>query len=177
MNPGLTKSLRRFQCVDSRETDLSPPESFEPIENIGGSTGWYAFDRLWRLRLLVDRALGGVEIQKGRKDGAGLNSGDALDWWSVEAYQPDTLLLLRAEMKLPGRAWLRFDVSPNVTGSTIRQTTTFEAAGLAGLVYWYGTYPLHSVVFRGMLEGIVSCSKRKSDASETTRAEQSIRLS
>jgi hypothetical protein len=83
-----------------------------------------------------------------------LAPGDALDFWRVEAVEPGRLLRLRAEMKTPGRAWLQFEVEPNGTGSIVRQTAHFDPRGLAGLAYWYALYPLHKLVFAGMLRGI-----------------------
>jgi len=81
--------------------------------------------------------------------------GDALDFWRVEAVEPDALLHLAAEMKLPGRAWLQFEVEPDGEGSLLRQTAIFDPRGLSGLAYWYALYPLHQLVFAGMLPGIV----------------------
>jgi hypothetical protein len=83
-----------------------------------------------------------------------LNVGDALDFWRVEAYEPNRVLQLSAEMKVPGRAWLEFEVVPDGSGATIRQTAIFDPMGLSGLLYWYGLYPLHQLVFAGMLRGI-----------------------
>ena len=84
--------------------------------------------------------------------------GDALDFWRVEAIEPDALLRLAAEMKLPGRAWLQFEVEPDGAGSTLRQTAIFDPVGLLGLAYWYGHYPLHQLVFAGMVRGIVAAT-------------------
>ena len=83
-----------------------------------------------------------------------------LDWWRVETYEPNRLLRLAAEMKVPGRAWLEFEVTPDGDGSIIRQTALFDPVGLAGLVYWWGVYPLHQLVFRGMLAGIARAALR-----------------
>jgi hypothetical protein len=99
-------------------------------------------------------------MRRGRPDPDRLSVGDTLDWWRVEAYEPDHLLRLRAEMKLPGRAWLEFEVVPTERGSTIRQTAVFDPSGLLGLAYWYGIYPLHVLVFRGMLAGIAREARR-----------------
>jgi hypothetical protein len=98
-----------------------------------------------------------------------LSIGDALDWWRVEEYQPNRLLRLRAEMRLPGRAWLEFEVEPASRGSTIRQTAIFDPTGLAGLLYWYGIYPLHAAVFRGMLAGIARAAAQEGRGREGTR--------
>jgi len=93
-------------------------------------------------------------VRRGRPHPERLHVGDALDFWRVEAYEPDRRLRLAAEMKVPGRAWLEFEVSDVEGGSIIRQTAVFDPAGLAGLIYWYGIYPLHARVFRGMLAAV-----------------------
>jgi hypothetical protein len=100
-----------------------------------------------------------VGIRRGRRHPEWLTVGDTVDWWRVESFIPDRQLRLVAEMKLPGRAWLAFEVEGDASGSTIRQTAIFEPAGLAGLIYWYALYPLHQLVFAGMLRGIVRVAK------------------
>ena len=149
------------RLVDSREieSDRSPAEAFAPIRRIGGRQGWYAFDRLWRARGFLDLLFGGVGLRRGRRDPETLAIGDTLDWWRVEGFEPDRRLLLRAEMKVPGRAWLDFEVEATPTGSRIRQTAIFDPSGLAGLAYWYGIYPLHVAIFRGMLVGIARAAQ------------------
>jgi uncharacterized protein YbjT (DUF2867 family) len=165
-DPGLFGSyggMRRGRRLgDSRqcELDVLPAEAFAPIRRIGGGTGWYAYDWLWRLRGFIDLLLGGVGVRRGRRDPEDLSIGDTLDWWRVEDYEPNHLLRLRAEMRLPGRAWLEFEVEPTDRGSKIRQTAVFDPTGLLGLLYWYGIYPLHAAVFRGMLAGIAQAARR-----------------
>ncbi|MCG8469668.1 MAG: SDR family oxidoreductase [Gemmatimonadetes bacterium] len=161
-SPGPQRSLAgvRFgsRIVDSRavETIHAPESAFAPIRRIGGRTGWYYGDRLWRLRGLIDLLLGGVGSRRGRRDPEQLAPGETVDFWRVEAVEPDRLLRLRAEMKLPGRAWLQFEVEPEPAGgSRVRQTAVFDPVGLFGLAYWYALYPLHQLVFKGMLERIV----------------------
>ena len=135
--------------------DAPPAAAFAPIRRIGGRNGWYCLDWLWRLRGAIDLLAGGVGMRRGRRDPEALAVGDTLDFWRVEAYEPDVRLRLAAEMKLPGRAWLEFEVQPRgAGGSTIRQTAVFDPAGLPGLCYWYGIYPLHARIFGGMLRGI-----------------------
>jgi hypothetical protein len=152
---------RGRRLVDSRqiEVDRSPAEAFTPIRRIGGRQGWYAFDWLWRIRGFLDLLVGGVGMRRGRRDPDALSVGETLDWWRVEQYEPDRRLVLRAEMKLPGRAWLEFEVEPTQGGSKIRQTAIFDPSGLAGLAYWYGIYLLHVAVFRGMLAGIAGAAR------------------
>jgi uncharacterized protein YbjT (DUF2867 family) len=144
----------RFVDARKREVDVSPEEAFAPIRRIGGETGWYAYDWLWRLRGFLDLCVGGVGVRRGRPSTADLHVGDALDFWRVEAYEPGRLLRLSAEMKLPGRAWLEFEVEPRAGGATIRQNAIFDPVGLGGLVYWYLLYPLHRMVFSAMIENI-----------------------
>jgi len=147
--------------ADSRhcQLELPPAQALAPVRRIGGETGWYAYDWLWRLRGFLDLLIGGVGVRRGRPDPEQLRVGDTVDWWRVEAWQPDRLLRLRAEMKLPGRAWLEFEARPDGRGTSLRQTAIFDPAGLLGLLYWYGIYPLHALVFRGMLAGIARAAR------------------
>jgi uncharacterized protein YbjT (DUF2867 family) len=149
------------RIVDSRSFDVpcSPTAAFRPIRRIGGNVGWYHADWLWRLRGFLDLLVGGAGTRRGRRNPHTLSPGDTVDFWRVEYYEPDRLLALRAEMKLPGRAWLQFEVEGLADGgSRIRQTAVFDPVGLFGLLYWYGLYPLHVLVFKGMLRGIATAS-------------------
>lgn len=145
------------RLVDAREAHVacSAERAFRPIQRIGGARGYYAWPWLWRLRGWLDLLAGGIGLRRGRRDPDTLSVGDALDFWRVEAFEPGHLLRLRAEMRVPGRAWLQFEVNPSDTGgSRIVQTAMFDPAGLTGLLYWYGLYPVHQPVFAGMLRGI-----------------------
>ena len=144
------------RLVDSRvaEVPVTPERAFRPIERIGGRTGWYAADWLWRLRGFLDLLVGGIGMRRGRRDPERLLTGDVLDFWRVEAIEPGRRLRLAAEMKLPGRAWLEFEVEPSAQGCTIRQTAIFDPVGVLGRAYWYSVYPLHQIVFGGMLRAI-----------------------
>ena len=144
------------RLFDSRtiKVNLPPEVLFKPIQRIGGETGWYSWNWLWRLRGFFDLLVGGVGMRRGRAHFDILRVGDTLDFWRVEEYEPNHLLRLTAEMKLPGRAWLEFEVLGDDLSSTIRQTAIFDPVGLLGLVYWYALYPLHQLVFAGMLRGI-----------------------
>ena len=115
-------------------------------------------DALWHLRGFLDLLVGGVGLRRGRRDPGQLTQGATLDFWRVEAVEPDHLLRLRAEMKLPGRAWLQFEVDGDAGGSTIRQTAIFDPVGLPGAAYWYGLFPLHSWMFAGMLRRIAAAA-------------------
>jgi len=149
------------RLVDSRNRRVSvtPAAAFVPIRRIGGANGWYFAGVLWWLRGFLDLLVGGVGMRRGRRNAQTLAVGDALDFWRVEAFEPDRRLSLVAEMKVPGRAWLQFEVEPigvqpNSQGSNIRQTAIFDPAGLGGLIYWYALYPVHRWVFAGMLRAI-----------------------
>lgn len=144
------------RLVDSRtiEVDAPPELAWEPVVRIGGETGWYYANWLWKLRGLLDLLVGGVGVRRGRRDPVRLRPGDALDWWRVEDVVPNRRLVLAAEMKVPGRAWLSFDVEPHGDGSIIRQTAIFDPVGVGGLTYWYATFPVHQLVFERMLRGI-----------------------
>ena len=145
------------RLVDSRTARVLHPaaEAFKPIRRIGGKTGWYYANWLWRLRGFLDLLVGGAGLRRGRRDPEWPLPGDTVDFWRVEAFEPERALRLSAEMKLPGRGWLLFEIEEDAAGSLIRQTSIFDPVGLLGLLYWYALYPLHSLVFAGMLRGIV----------------------
>jgi len=152
--------------VDSRvvHVDVPPERAFEPIQRIGGATGWYYGEWLWRLRGFLDLLAGGVGMRRGRRDAESLQVGEAVDCWRVETFDPPRQLRLAAEMRIPGRAWLDFEVAAEGSGSTIRQTAIFDPVGLLGIAYWYGIYPLHQLVFAGMLCGIARVAGIAKDA-------------
>jgi uncharacterized protein YbjT (DUF2867 family) len=132
----------------------SPKQTFAPIQRIGGETGWYYANGFWRLRGLLDQVVGGVGLRRGRRDPVRLAVGDTLDFWRVEAFEQDRLLRLSAELKTPGRIWLQFEVDGDQAETTLRQTAIFDPHGLAGLAYWYALYPIHYLIFEGMLRRI-----------------------
>lgn len=156
------------RLVDSRtaQVSVSPHLAFAPVEKIGGANGWYFANILWWLRGALDLLAGGVGLRRGRRDPHTLAAGDTLDFWRVESVQSDRRLNLVAEMKVPGRAWLQFEVEPNIRGSVIRQTAIFDPAGLGGLVYWYALYPIHRWIFNGMLQSIATTAERSARIAE-----------
>ncbi|MGI9515881.1 MAG: SDR family oxidoreductase [Pirellulaceae bacterium] len=166
------------RLVDSRtqEVDATAAEAFAPIRRIGGDNGWYYGDWLWRVRGFLDLLVGGVGVRRGRRHPEELRVGDALDFWRVEQFDDDRLLRLSAEMKIPGRAWLEFEIceDPQSGKSTIRQTAMFDPVGLFGLLYWYAVYPLHQFVFAGMLRNI--CRSIEPAVSQSTSNVRSSRL-
>ena len=144
------------RIVDSRSLSVpySAEAAFRPIQRIGGKRGWYYGKFLWFLRGLIDLLVGGVGLRRGRRDPEKLVPGDTVDFWRVEMIEKNCLLRLSAEMKIPGRAWLQFEVEEEGTHSTIRQTVLFDPVGTFGIIYWYSLYVVHSFIFRGMLLGI-----------------------
>lgn len=157
-------ALDRFggRIFDTRELVVPyPPEVvFQPIIQMGGSKGYYAYNFLWRLRGFLDLLVGGVGFRRGRRDQEKLSPGDVVDFWRVEEVKPPNLLRLKAEMKLPGRAWLEFYVEPCKEGSKITQRAVFDPIGVLGIAYWYLLYPFHHFVFNGMLNGIIKQVKK-----------------
>jgi uncharacterized protein YbjT (DUF2867 family) len=145
---------RRAVASRTVKVAASPPQTFAPIQRIGGETGWYYANAFWRLRGLLDNVVGGVGLRRGRRDPVRLTVGDTLDFWRVEAFEQDRLLRLSSEMKSPGRIWLQFEVDGNEAETTLRQTAIFDPHGLAGRVYWYALYPVHYLIFEGMLRRI-----------------------
>lgn len=124
---------------------------FRVFTGIGGERGWFYAQWLWALKALQDRLVGGVGMRMGRRHPDEIHQGEALDFWRVERVVEDRVLLLRAEMKLPGKGWLQFETSPRGPGaSMLRVTAYFEPRGLFGSLYWYSLYPVHTVIFRGL---------------------------
>lgn len=144
------------RLVDSRTraVDCGVAEAFTPIRRIGGKTGWYFGNWLWKIRGFLDLLVGGVGVRRGRRDPERVRVGDTIDFWRVEKIVDNKILRLAAEMKVPGRAWLEFEVCEAEGGATVRQTAIFDPVGLFGIVYWYSLFPLHELVFRGMLRNI-----------------------
>jgi len=144
------------RLIDARTLNINvPPEiAFNPIQHIGGEKGWYAWNLLWQLRGVIDLLLGGVGMRRGRSHKDKLIVGGTIDFWRIEKTIPNNFLRLSAEMKLPGRAWLEFEVIEKENTSTIKQTAIFEPIGIFGKMYWYSLYPLHQLIFAGMLQAI-----------------------
>jgi hypothetical protein len=144
-----------------RRVRASADELWRTIEGIGGNRGWYSFPAAWAARGWLDRMAGGVGLRRGRRDPDQLETGDTVDFWRVEEIVPGSLLRLRAEMKLPGRAWLEFSVSSEPSGGAIyRQRAIFRPVGLPGQAYWWSLRPFHDIVFGGMLRNIAATAGR-----------------
>jgi len=154
--------------LDRRDRRIAadPGTVFAVLAAIGGKKGWYSGEWLWALRGLADSLAGGVGMRRGRLHPRELSVGDPLDFWRVEAIEPDRLLRLRAEMKLPGAAWLEWRIEPTDggAGSVVTQTARFHPRGLWGRAYWYGVAPFHHFVFPGLLDGIAEEAERSAGA-------------
>lgn len=149
--------------TDERETsvDATPDAVWQVVEGIGGERGYYTGNWLWEIRGALDRVVGGVGLRRGRRDPDQTRVGDALDFWRVEERVRPTLLRLRAEMKLPGRAWLEWSIEPDgPDGSVLRQRAIFYPRGLAGQAYWLSVYPFHAFVFQPMVKRIAAEAER-----------------
>lgn len=163
-SPHVILTSREGLILEHRRRPASaPPETvFQTVSGIGGERGWFFLNAAWRLRGAIDRMIGGVGLRRGRRDPDQLRVGDALDFWRVEAVEPNHLIRLRAEMKVPGKAWLEFQVDPHQEGqaSILSQTAFFAPKGLWGLLYWYALYPLHGIIFSGLIREIVRRSEK-----------------
>ncbi len=150
------KLIERRQAL----VTATPDETFAVIRTIGGRRGYRAWDWAWELRGAADRLVGGVGLRRGRRDPVDLRVGDALDFWRVEAVQPGRLLRLRAEMKVPGAAWLQFETLPHDGGTLLVQTAYFAPRGVPGLAYWYALLPVHGRIFSGMIAALAAEASR-----------------
>jgi len=155
--PGEFAGLSEGMLIDRRQQhSTAPPRAVARVfSELGGKRGWLYADFLWELRGILDSMVGGIGMRRGRRSPTGLRVGDAVDFWRVESWDPDGLLRLRAEMRLPGKAWLQFEAIPEDSGgSTLRQTAFFEPRGIFGYLYWYGVSPFHSFIFGNMARRI-----------------------
>jgi hypothetical protein len=157
---------RRLVASRVLRVNADASNAFDPIQRIGGYTGWYAGNWFWRARGLLDTLGGGVGLRRGRRDAVDLRVGDTIDFWRVEALEPGRRLRLAADMRIPGRLWLQFEIDPHDDGGVqVRQTTVFDPAGCVGLAYWYVLCPIHHLVFGSMLRGIGRVIGRRASAS------------
>jgi uncharacterized protein YbjT (DUF2867 family) len=160
---------RRMVTSRVKPVQARPHEVFAQIQRIGGQTGWYGTDWFWRLRGWLDKLLGGEGMRRGRRDPHTIYVGDRIDFWRVERVEPDRRLLLAAEMKIPGRLWLQFDIEGDDRRRELRQTTVFDPAGSVGLVYWYLLYPVHHTIFQAMLDGLNHASHPGPTGADATK--------
>jgi len=151
-----------LQCGYRARFKASVQEVWQPIKRIGGASGWYSGNLLWRLRGLIDRMVGGVGLRRGRRNPNEIGVGDPLDFWRVLEINPPHRLLLLAEMKLPGEALLEFQISSDTDGhAELTMLSRFLPKGLMGILYWYALYPFHQWVFAGMLKGIAQAIQKQ----------------
>ncbi|MGW8065240.1 SDR family oxidoreductase [Streptomyces ziwulingensis] len=156
--------------------DASPDALWRVVEGIGGDNGWYSFPLAWAVRGWLDRFVGGVGLRRGRRDAERLRVGDSLDFWRVEEIEPGRLLRLRAEMRLPGLAWLEMYVETDDAGRTrYRQRALFHPRGLLGHAYWWSVSPFHAVVFGGMARNITQAAARGMTARKGSAPARRIR--
>uniref|UniRef100_UPI0030F4B08C SDR family oxidoreductase n=1 Tax=Streptomyces sp. GSL17-111 TaxID=3121596 RepID=UPI0030F4B08C len=149
--------------TDRRERTVHAPAEvlWHVVEGIGGENGWYSFPLAWALRGWLDRLVGGVGLRRGRRDAERLRAGDSLDFWRVEEVERGRLLRLRAEMRLPGLAWLELEVREDGQGrARYAQRAIFHPHGLAGHLYWWSVSPFHALVFGGMARNIARAAER-----------------
>ncbi len=150
-------SSREGMVIEQRQRTVAadPAAVYRSFTQLGGARGWLYMDWAWQVRGFVDRLFGGVGMRRGRRDPESLRVGDTLDFWRVEAVEPGRLIRLRAEMLVPGLAWLEFKALPEADGRTqLVQTAFFEPKGLLGLAYWYALYPIHNLIFSGLIRKI-----------------------
>lgn len=155
--PPVTLTTHEGMILELRQrvVPASPADVYKIFMGLGGKRGWFYLNWAWEIRGFMDRMIGGVGLRRGRRDPEDLRVGDALDFWRVEAVEPGRLLRLRAEMKVPGKAWLQLQVTPREEEQALlSQTAFFAPKGLLGLLYWYALYPLHGLIFSGLIDQI-----------------------
>nr|WP_229854733.1 SDR family oxidoreductase [Streptomyces filipinensis] len=159
-----------YTDLRERYADVAPDVLWDVVEGIGGENGWYSFPLAWAVRGWLDRLAGGVGLRRGRRDARRLRVGDSLDFWRVEEIERGRLLRLRAEMRLPGLAWLEMYVDEEGRGGArYRQRALFHPRGLLGQLYWWSVSPFHAVVFGGMARNIVRAAERAQKPSRASR--------
>lgn len=140
--------------VRTRIVDVPPARVFQTFSSLGGARGWLVWRWAWEARGLLDQLVGGPGLRRGRRHPTELYPGEAIDFWRVEEWRPPSLLRLRAEMKVPGRAWLQFEAIPEGAGTKLVQTAFFAPTGFLGWLYWYGIYPVHALIFSDMVDAV-----------------------
>jgi len=146
--------------VRSTFVEVEPRFVFQSFASIGGKRGWLVWKWAWWIRGLMDQIVGGPGLRRGRRHPTEILAGEALDFWRVEKVELDRRLVLRAEMKVPGRAWLSFEAKPEEGGCRLIQTALFSPKGLLGFLYWYAMYPAHQFIFGGMCRAIAADAER-----------------
>jgi uncharacterized protein YbjT (DUF2867 family) len=162
-NRPLTMTTTEGMILERRRIvlDLPPDTVFRAYIGLGGERGWLYMNWTWQIRGWMDKLVGGVGLRRGRRHPDDIRVGEALDFWRVEAIETDRLIRLRAEMKVPGKAWLEFQSIPQSDGKTLlMQTAYFAPRGLAGFLYWYLFYPIHSFIFSGLIRKVAERAQK-----------------
>ncbi len=158
--PSVTVTSLEGLIVERRQITVKAPKDavFRAFSSLGGKTGWLYMNWAWYFRGAIDRLFGGVGLRKGRRDPEIVQVGDTIDFWLVTRVEPDHLIRLRAEMKVPGQVWLQFEVNQDEEDqhSLLTQTTFFAPRGLFGLLYWHALYPIHALIFGGMIRELAN---------------------
>ena len=150
-------------------SNASTSDLFRTVEGIGGTRGWYVTPILWSVRGVADKLIGGVGMRRGRRNPDTMWVGDAVDFWRVEAVEPDSLIRLRAEMKLPGEAWIEWRIREEGSGSHLDQRAIFYPRGLLGRLYWYTLIPFHALIFKRMCHLIASAAEQRAPTARGAR--------
>ncbi|MFQ3610225.1 MAG: DUF2867 domain-containing protein [Fimbriimonadales bacterium] len=160
----VTYHMEDWEGMICEERTVWTPYSSEAVYrafcSLGGDTGWLVWNWAWRLRGAIDKLLGGPGLRRGRRHPLEVLPGEAIDFWRVEQVVPNRLLRLRAEMKVPGKAWLEFEALQEDGGTRLFQRAWFEPKGLAGVLYWYMLYPIHRVIFSQMAHAVARRAER-----------------
>jgi len=156
----LSQSQGLIRETRTRLTTAKPEATYAAFSSLGGDRGWLFWNWAWAFRGALDRLVGGPGLRRGRRHPTDLEPGDALDFWRVEQVDPPVLLRLRAEMKVPGRAWLQFEALPEGNGTRLVQTAIFEPIGLGGQLYWNLLYPIHRIMFSGMVRRVAALAEQ-----------------
>lgn len=152
-----------IQEIRTLHVEAPPDRVFRVFSGLGGERGWLVWNWAWRVRGILDRLVGGPGLRRGRRHPQELLPGEAVDWWRVETVRPPRLLRLRAEVRLPGRGWLEWEVKRERGGTRLRQIASFWPDGFTGVVYWYLLYPFHRRIFTGMIQGIRRLAEARSE--------------
>jgi hypothetical protein len=148
------------QEVRTRRVNAPPEDVYRAFASLGGERGWRVWTWAWKLRGVLDQIVGGPGLRRGRRHPEDLEPGEALDFWRVEEARPPELLRLRAEMKVPGRAWLQWEAVAEDDHTRLVQKAYFAASGLLGTLYWYSLYPVHRYIFSDLVDAVVHDAER-----------------
>jgi len=153
--------------IERRQRAVATPADavYRSFAQLGGARGWLYMDWAWSLRGWMDKAIGGVGLRRGRRHPDEIRTGESLDFWRVEIVEKNRLMRLRAEMKVPGKAWLEFQSQPQEDKTLLTVTAYFDPHGLPGFLYWYAMFPFHKFIFKGLTRGLVSRARMLSHPS------------